>query len=135
MINDIIPLIFQTKINLETVFNSKNGYCILNATIELYEGLYPIVHGIYTDWYPFLHKDIVPGLISILIDNKDHKDFIRVNLKQKNIFRSSKENFNYERYFSYGRSLPPTETNKTFYVNVKLNAPKFHTVMINELIK
>jgi hypothetical protein len=134
LINDIVPILFKSNIDLESADNFKNGYAILNGVIDLYEGLPPMLFGIYTDWYLFLNQGILPGLISILIDNKDHTDFKRVNL-DKVIKSPSKKNYKFERQFSYGRSLPPTETNKTFYVNVKLNAPKFHTVMINELIK
>jgi len=132
IINNIIPVIFQNNINLETVYNSKNGYQILNAYIELYEGLGPIVQGIYQDWYPFLHKNILPGLISILIDNKDHKDFQRVSLKEK-IKITPQINYNFERQFSYGRSLPPTEIDKTFYV--KMQETDFQEELIGYLIK
>jgi glutathione synthase/RimK-type ligase-like ATP-grasp enzyme len=138
IINNIVPLIFKSKINLETVFNSKNGYQILNATINLYEGLNPMVHGIFTDWYPFLQKDILPGIISILIDNKDHKDFKRVNLKQKILYPELNENYKYERQFSYGRTILQTETNKTFYIKTDdrtTEYPEFEKEMFNELKK
>jgi hypothetical protein len=134
LINDIVPILFKSNIDLKSADNFKNGYAILNGVIELYEGLPPMLFGIYTDWYLFLNQGILPGLISILIDNKDHMDFKRVNL-DKVIKSSSKKNYKFERQFSYGRSLPPIETNKTFFVNVKLDSPKFHTGMINELIK
>ena len=120
MINNIVPLIFKTKINFETVFNSKNGYEILKATVDLYEGLSPVVHGIFTDWYPFLHKNILPGLISILIDNKDHKDFQRVNLLKK-ISSKNIKNYKFERQFSYGRIIPNKNLNKTYYVKTDNN--------------
>ena len=133
MINSIIPIIFQSNINFETVYNSKNGYEILNATVDLYERLGPIVHGIFTDWYPFLHRNILPGLISILIDNKDHKDFQRVSLKEKIKSISTINNYKFERYFSYGRSLPPTTIDKTFYV--KMQETDFEEELIGYLIK
>lgn len=133
LINDIVPILFKSKIDLQSANNFKNGYAILNGVIGLYEGLPPMLFGIYTDWYLFLNQGILPGLISILIDNKDHPDFKRVNLKQKDVSKGIKENFKYERQFSYGRMIPPTKSNKTFYI--KTDYPEFDKDITDELIK
>jgi len=131
MINNIIPLLFKSKIELETELNSKNGYFILNGVILLNERLPPTMHGIFTDWYPFLHMDMIPGLISILIENKDHPDFQRVNLKKK-IKDIPKDNYQYERQYSYGRQIMTSQTNKTFFV--KTDYDEFDDEMIKQLI-
>jgi len=134
MIENSIQILFSNKIDIEPDNNSKNSYFIFNAFIRLYERLPPIIYYILNTFSLNLHKHIIPSLVSILIDNKDHPDFIQIKLGKK-VKYSNIDNFEYERYYSLGRIIPQTETNKTFYVDVKLDAPKFHTEMINELIK
>jgi len=131
MINNIVPLLFKSKIEIETFFNSKNGYYIFNGIIQLYERLPPTMHGVFSDWYPFLQMDIIPGLISILIDNKDHPDFQKVNLKKK-VKNYTKDNYQYARQYSYGRQIMQTQTNNTFYI--KTDESDFDEEMSKELI-
>ena len=131
-INDAISILFNHKIDLKPNYNSKNGFYIFNAAFILYNGLPPFTNGIYYEWYPFLHKHIIPGLISILIDNKDHPDFKRVNLNKK-IKDIPKDNYQYERQFSYGRQIMPSKTNNTFYI--KTDEYKFDEEMNKQLIE
>ena len=133
-INDAISILFNHKINLTPNYNSKNGFHIFNAIFYLYEGLPPMTNNISNKWYQFLHKHMIPGLISILIDNKDHQDFQRIDLKKK-IKDIPKDNYQYERQFSYGRQIMSTQTNKTFYVKTDEDDSEFRDDMINELIK
>jgi len=134
MMENSIRILFSNKIDIEPDNNSKNGYFIFNAFIKLHERLPPFFYYILNVFSPHLHKHIIPALVSILIDNKNHPDFKEIKLDKK-IKYSSVDNFEFERCYSFRRMIPQAETSKTFYVNVKLDAPKFHSVMINELIK
>jgi len=133
MINNIIPILFQSKIDLQPGANSKNGYFIFNGIVELYEGLPPMLFGIYQDFYPFLYKNLAPALISILIDNKDHPDFERVNLKKIKKF-VKKDNYKFDRQFSYARTTEYKPIKNTFYVNVTYDSD-FENDMSTQLIK
>jgi len=132
-INNTIQLIFDHKIDLQPDFNSKNGYYILNVYIELYEGLPPIINNILSDFYVFRHVDLIPALVSILIDNKDHPDFIKVDFNKKIKFEKNK-NYKFERLYSFGRTTEYKPIKNTFYVNVTYDSD-FENDMSSQLIK
>jgi hypothetical protein len=117
LIEQSIHIIFKDKIDFQPDNNSKNGYFIFNAFIRLYERLPPIIYYVLNTFSPHLHMHIVPALISILIDNKDHSDFKLINL-EKNIKYDTTNNFEYQRYYSLGRSIKPSIIKKTFFVNM-----------------
>jgi len=136
MINNIVPRLFNadSKLELEPDANAKNGFTIFNATIDIYKGLPPIVHGLFLDWYPCFQTYIIPALISILIDNKDHPDLEKVNLNNKELKIPILSNYKFERQFSYGRTISKSpKSEKTFYI--KTNYANFNKEITNILIK
>jgi ribosomal protein S18 acetylase RimI-like enzyme len=82
IIENSIKILFSHKIDINPDNNSKNAYFIFNAFIKLHERLPPIIMYILNTFSPHLHKHIVPALVSILIDNKDHPDFKKLEVRQ-----------------------------------------------------
>jgi len=121
MIENSIQILFSNKIDIEPDNNSKNGYFIFNSFIRLYERSPPIIYYVLNTFSPHLHKHIVPALVSILIDNKDHPDFKQIKLGKK-LKYSNINNFEYERYYSLRRNiltaLNKSITEKTYYINM-----------------
>jgi hypothetical protein len=121
MIENSIQLLFSDKIDIEPDNNSKNGYFIFNSFIRLYERLPPIIYYVLNTFSPHLHKHIVPALVSILIDNKDHPDFKQIKLGKK-LKHPIINNFEYIRYYSLSRTVIKTLnrpiTERTYYLNM-----------------
>jgi len=119
LIENTLYVIFKNKIDIKPDNNSKNAYYIFNAFIRLHERLPPFIYYILNLFLPHLHKDIIPGLISILIDKKDHSDFKKIDIK-KNLGKSfgKSDNFKYSRLYPLNRSIPDLKITKTFYIKI-----------------
>jgi len=123
LIENSIYILFKDKIDLQPDNNSKNGYFIFNAFIRLYERLPPIIYYILNVFSPHLHLSIIPALISIIIDNKDHPDFKEIDLKVSKPIKQMINNTNNISNFKYMRSYSLGRTNeKTISIEKQKNS-------------
>jgi len=122
LLENSISILFKDKIDLKPDNNSENGYFIFNAYVKLYEGLPPLIYYILNTFSASLHKHIVPALISIIVDNKDHPDFKLIDYKKTmDIDNDSMNNFKYDRVYSFGRFVSVGNQKvdpNTFYVRM-----------------
>ena len=99
VLENTIQTIFKEK-DFKPDNNSKGGYFIFNAFTRLYDNAPPIIFYIYNIFLPSLHEHLVPGLMRILIDSKEHPDFKKITIKNESLI-PLENNFKFSRFFSF----------------------------------
>jgi len=117
LLENAIPIIFAQQ-DFQPDANSKNAYFIFNAYVRLFEQSPPLIFYIYNTFSPQFHAHLVPALVSILIDKKEHPDFKRIPLEEQKLLIHS-DNFKFKSLFSNHLNSDSSIGN-TFYLGVEV---------------